>query len=407
MKIHQTFHLVTLLSALTLSASADTFKLQDGRSIEGEISLETADSYILSIEVKKGIRDEISIKKSDVLSIKESKVSAPAKVKSGPPVKRLQKLLPTADLLEEKDYQRLLDRYINPQLKKHADSPEIGAVKEIESTLLAEKERVAKGDIKLGGKWLTAEEVEANKYEVVAAIAAHKIKNHLNAKEYSEAFTELSVLQKGFSDTKPFREVVQLCLKELPIYKAQAQRIVSQADAEVTKRDLSLERLPSAAAIRLKNSLAKEEDEYQEALSKAKAARSSWLPLNRYHPESAETVLRTIDKEILKLKKFDTTYIDSGEIYRNALAELDKNDLKAANSLISQFSKSRPDRVYVSILRDKKKQLSDELRLIKQQKREEAAEQRRLEREAKEKARNMPAEKSEAETPAAKAPAAK
>lgn len=387
MQLPKTLQLVTLLSTLALSANAEIFKLNDGRTLDAKISFETTDSYILSIEVSKGIRDEITVKKSDVISIKKSTPRKRASAKrrsSGPDLKRLQKLLLTADLMDESDYQRLLSRRIEPQLKEHAQSPEIDSIKEIESVLRAEKERVSKGELKLDGKWLTAQEVTANKYEIDAAIIAHKIKKLLKSKDYSEAFTELSLLKDGFVDTKPFREATQLCLKVLPIYQAQARAIVTKADAVALKRDQAIQRLPSAAAIDLKKSLAIEESQYQSALTRAKVAKSSWLPLNRYHPESARSLINTIDKEMVTLQAFDTTnYVDSGELYRRTLEELDKGDTKAASKLISQFSKSRPDKAYVNLLRDKASQLSAELNLIKKQKKEEADELRRLEREAK------------------------
>ena len=57
--------LITLTASLAASiftAQADTYKLKDGRSFEGKIAMETADSYILLVEIQKGVRDEITLK---------------------------------------------------------------------------------------------------------------------------------------------------------------------------------------------------------------------------------------------------------------------------------------------------------------------------------------------------------
>ena len=117
--MYKTLCLASLISAISLTANADTFKIKGGKTYEGKISLETEDSYILLVEVKKGIRDEITVKKSDVKSITKS-------VKKDNSLKEfeaLKTILPTADFLEESDYKRLLATRIKPPRKRFPNSP--------------------------------------------------------------------------------------------------------------------------------------------------------------------------------------------------------------------------------------------------------------------------------------------
>lgn len=359
-----------LLSGLALSASADTFNLKDGSTIEGDIALKSSDSYTLLVEVQKGVRDEVIVKKTDILSISKEDLSLE-------PFKALPKLIPTADLLDVVDYQFILDKKVSPFLKKYPESGKLADAKKIEAVLLAEMEQVKNGSIKVDGKWLTTEELEQNKYEFEAQTKARKVKKYANKGDFGMALTALSKMEKEYKNTKPYHEALDMSLRFLPIYQAQAQKVADNAEKLIKKRDLSLERLASSDLSRVKRILAANEAAYQAQIVEAKKSGSKWLPLNRFHEDSAKSVLQLIERETVRLRKIaDTDYVDGGALYRNILEALDKNELDEAKDELRNFSRVRPPKVHSEYLKSRYAEAVAQMKLIEKQKRAEAAEEK-------------------------------
>jgi hypothetical protein len=372
------FILTCSLAAGLLSAQADTYKLKNGRSFEAEIAMETEDSYILLIEIQKGVRDEITVKKSDVHSITKEDMSHDA-------FKKIQQLLPTSDLLTEKDYQTLISENLTPFLEKHPASEHIAMVKDLEVALLDELAKVRAGELKINGKWLTAEGHAANKYEIEAVLALNPVLLHAKKREFGAALIALAAQEKAYQNTKPYHDALNMCLRLLPYYKSNAQKIVDNAEELIKKRDLSLTRLSSSDKTRITRILAVEEAQYQAQLVKAKKSGGKWLPLNRFHPKSAETVIKSIESESSRLQKIASEgFIDGGAIYREFLESIDKNDLDSAKDQLREFTRSRPPKEYSSNLRDQLSAAVTQMKLIEKQKKAEAEEE---ERKAKEDAK--------------------
>lgn len=387
MKTSQFLTLASLFSALTLSAVADTFHLKNGKKIEGSISLETEDSYLLRVEVKKGIRDEITVKKSDVKSISKAQKKDSSKKK----FEALKALLPTDDLLDESDYKRIIARKITPLLKRYPDSQHLPIASEIEITLLAEITKVKMGEIKFEGQWLTPEQIVANQFEIDSQIAVAGALKNLKAKQYPEAFNILDSVKKDFGSTTAFQTLAEQCLAAVPNYRRQLNKLTANAEKVKQQRDQNLARLPHGDAQRLQRDLDREEAQYQSAINQSKANREKWLPLNQYHPENAKKTLSLLDKETVELQSLlDSGTFNAGTLYRDALFALNKSDLNEANNLINQFGKSRPPRSYSDNLKSLKKEISDAIKEEKRQQRADIRERKLLEKQAKIDAKKKP-----------------
>jgi len=376
------FILTASLAASLFTAQADTYKLKDGRSFEGKIAMETADSYILLIEIQKGDRREITVKKSDIESISKEDKSHDA-------FKKILQLLPTSDLLTEKDYQNLISKNITPFLEEYPTSVHVADVRKLETALLDEQARVKVGELKINGKWLNTGDRAANKYEIEAILALQPVLDHAKNRRFDSALIALAAQEKKYLNTKPYRDALNLSLRFLPFYKLQAQEVVNNSDEIIRKRDLSLERLSSGDKNRVKRILAEEEAQYQSQLSKAKESGGKWLPLNRFHPESAETVLKSIESESKRLQKIASEeYIDGGPIYREFLESIDKNDLDSAKLQLSEFSRTRPPKEYSNDLRGQLSTALAQMKLIETQKKAEAKEEQRKAKEEERKAKD-------------------
>lgn len=381
--------LLLLTASLAVSlfpADADTFRLKGGRLVEGKVAMETADTYILLVEIQKGIRDEITVKKSNIVSVTKEDQSLKA-------FDKIPELLPTDDLLTEKDYQVLIDKKLTPFLEKYPNSKYAAKVREVEEALLDELFLVQSGALKINGKWLTAEDHKANKYEIEAILALNPVFVNAKKHNYGAALITLAEQEKAYKNTKAYHDALDMCLSFLPTYKYRAQTVVDNAPELIRKRDLSLNRLPSSDRNRVDRILAAEEAKYQSQLYKAKQSGGKWLPLNRFHPESAEAVVKSISTESSRLQKLAAEeYTDAGALYRDFLISIDTNDLDLAKDQLNQFSRTRAPKDYSDALRDKYADAVAQMKLIEKQKKAEAEEE---ERKVKEDAKNKTEEKPE------------
>ncbi|MFC4993193.1 PTPDL family protein [Rubritalea tangerina] len=383
-----------IAASLTLAAHADTYKLKDGRTFEGKIAMDAGDSYVLLVEVQKGVRDEITVKKSDIESITKED-------KSGDALPAIKKLLPTADLLKAADYQSIIDSKVKPFYKKYPDSPHTEEVKNIESTLNSELAKVEAGSFKVDGKWLDAAAINSNKFEFEAAQAAKQFETLARKGQFGLALTKLSTMEKEYKNTKPYRDSLDMALRFLPIYQKKAQAIIDNADALIAKRDKALERLSGSEKSRVERLLAAEEAKYQAALKKTTSAKSKWLPLNRYHPKEAKSVIAQIKTETKKIEKLSTEeFTDGGALYREVFNALDTNDLDLAKTKLREFTRTRPPAEHKDYLSSRYSEAVTQMKLIEKQKKEEAAEEARKAKEAESALPDGNTDKTKKDTPA-------
>lgn len=398
--------IAALLSGLIGHSSAEVFRMKDGSKIEGSISLETADSYILLVEVKKGIRDQVTIKKSDVRYKMKSKAKKPQKSPDQAQAKfeALKGLLPTADLMTADDYDELLSKRIEPLLKRYPNSEHKDIAIDLKVSLLEEQTKVSLGEIKFNGEWLGSDEVAANQFEIDAAQISRRAHKHLAKKDYPAALAALSALQNGYQNTDIFHKLLDECLEIIPLYLEQAQQIIDDHAKVVEERDKKLERLSAARSKKLAAKLKREGNAYKQALADMRKSKNKWLPLYRFDPKTAERAITQAQRELKKLEALKgAQYTDASTLYRDLLVAIDSGELKEAQSLSRQFNKARPPRPVANHVRS----LFQEAKAADRQRKKDLADtKRRLKEEAKLKAKEE-AEKPKDEQKKDEAPADK
>ncbi|MFC5050061.1 PTPDL family protein [Rubritalea spongiae] len=388
---------LALLTGITLvtlsSANAEIFTLKNGDTHNGKISYQTEDTYYLLVEVKPGIRNEIAVKKSDVESIKKEDTS-------GDEYEKLSELTPTPDLLSEQDYQRAIENQIDPFLRNYPTSRYRRKVKEIRETLLKELELVKQGAVKLNGKFLSEDEQSYNSYEIDAYLALKEFKTERNL---DEAFEQFENLEEKFLNTKPFKAAIKHAAQLISQYEKQARSIIANSESIQEKRDTTLDRLPPSDRARVRQSLAEEERIYQAKLTRANDRKSKWLPLNRFHPETAEKAISNLEREKTRIKKLSqASSVDAGELYRSALSSLDKIELDKTKDILKELRRADVPDSYIDPINEqleleiatqkelneqRRNELAEAKRKLKEQLAQERAEQRKAAQIAAEKKR--------------------
>lgn len=392
MKLHKKLiSAISIFALLNSTASADKFVMKDGSVINGSIISQTSTSYLLRAEVTNNVYSEKTILKSDVSKI----------IKIDPSIetfKKLKTILPTPNLMEEKDYEAVIKTDLEPFIEKYPNSPHIEEAKSILDTLKKEQHIIKTGGVKLGGKILTSEQIDADRYNVSVAKEYHKFITYASKKQYRPALSTLERLEANYPDSQYTRKAQNTALTILPLYEEKLQKLYDGHETLLTKRERALQSMSSSDKNRTKKIFTAEEQRYQQLLdaTKKNKKKAKWLPINSYFLEPIERNLKMIPSEIKRQKiNIEKPSNDAGRIYRDTYAALGNGDYITAKENFDLFKRAKPPEELVTELEQKLKAAKSAMEAEKAQRKEEealakkqAAEERKKAKQAERDAKN-------------------
>ncbi len=308
--------------SIALPCFADTFTLKDGTVLEGTIVSETADSYVLDVQITKSIKDERTVAKADVVKIGREKADEKA-------FEALGKLTPTPDFMAADDYLVKIAA-VEKFLKANGLSPKAKDAKEILATLKAESAEVTAGGIKMNGKMISAADYAPNAYELDARVQEAKIRSLVKDGQLIPALRVYSDFDRDYRTTLSYGALAALIKQVIQSQVNEAKQALQTLPTRIKERDLGLQRMSSEdrgstdAAI-------KEEAAAIDARYKAeKDAKQKWVTISPFHKASLEDTVRLGETELVRLGKVKTDLgIDGGRAYRDAYSAV-HSDANAA-----------------------------------------------------------------------------
>ena len=360
---------LAVLALLSLQAHADTFNMKDGTSLEASIISETHSEYLLKAEVLNNVYAEKKVLKSDVLSIKKTDHSIAA-------FKKLANLVPTADLTSISAYENIINKQLKPFLAKYPESSHTEEVNSLLDTVNEEYHIVKVGGLKLNGKLITSDEIEADKYNVMATLEYKKFIDFARAKQYRLALITLSTLEKSYSQSTQCRQAQKLALRILPIYEAQLIKLHQNADNLMATRKSTLEGLNSSDQARSSKLLAAQEEKYHmelESVMKSKS-KAKWFPINPVFKEPIEKNVKTIERETKRiLAESEKPTVDAGSLYTMTYNALQEGDYESAKTAFNKFRRAKPPEELVNDLEQSLDEAKSVAKQMDKQKKQDAA----------------------------------
>jgi hypothetical protein len=308
MKIKPAIALLCLLGT-SLPAVSETFKLKDGTTIEGTILRETAESYVLEVQVTKSIRDERTIAKADVASV----------VRAEPDAKdfeSISNLLPTPDMLTADQYAvkiAAVERFI----QKHPTSSKLKTARTMLETLKSESAQLAAGSIKIGGRMVSPADYQANAYEFDARVRESRIRDFVNDNEFLPALRLFAEFDRDYRNTLSYGALITMMKQVIQHQVEEAREALLTLDARTKERNSGLQRMAFEDRKRTEEAI-KEEAAGLEALYKAeKDAKQPWPTTSPYHKASLEDTVKFGQAELVRLAGVKIVLgLDSGKAYR-------------------------------------------------------------------------------------------
>jgi len=342
----KTQKLITLsLLAFALPASADIFVLKDGTRLEGKILSQTADSYMLEVQITKTIKDERTVAKADVKEIESEKLDEKA-------FEPLPKLLPVPDLTSSDEYDRRITA-VNAFIKAYPSSPKVKEANQILSTLKEEAVLVSAGGIKLKGKIIPAEEYKADAYDLDARSAEAKIRQQAASSDWLGTLRSFDAFQKDFKSSNSYAELLPLMQQVFQAYEAQISEAATTFANRQAQQKAGLEQMAVEARANTEAALKDEMNAFEAVYQDEKKSRARWITPNPMHKASLDDSMRAIAQERRRLDSSRFEPVDGGKLYREAWTALKSGEInESANAAVEAVKKAQLPARYFENLKE-------------------------------------------------------
>lgn len=311
------------MAVVTLSgiSNADVFHLKDGRALEGEILSEGEESYLLEVLVARGIRDQITVAKEDVVRIERE-------LPDEKEFAALQNLIPVPDLLSEQEYEQRINA-IREFISTHPESARLGQAQEMLETHLRELTVVEVGGLKLDGKMITRDERLANRYYIDSRMAAAEIGRLAQGSGYLIALRAFKAFEAEYSGSESWHELLPFVRQLANAHKANAQEMLNGIDDRLVRQESGLSRMSPEERRASMRAIADRDAANKQRHDQERAMRNLWPTLVPDYRPTIDDTIRFADQEIRRLSAASTQPLRQptpSQLWRNAVAAVQGGD---------------------------------------------------------------------------------
>ena len=327
---------VAVAALLPLLARAETVTLATGEKVEGKITSETETEVTLEIKVSSSIKDERVIARKDIAKIEKVSPEDTAFQEIGK-----FKIDPQSSLSPE-GYDRIIGALKDFQASYPA-SAHLAEVKQTLANFQAEKTRVAAGEVKFFGKWLSRDEAAKLKIQIDGRQTFDAMKYQTARQDWSGALNTFDVIERKYSTARIYPDAVDLAvqiLTNLQRQVAEQQKMVAY-NQDQFKQTLAMAKPEDLQKIREGDK--REQDQYAAAIAAAKKSGAKWGPIIPRSPESLNAVQAAIPGELTRLKALPAQKMHASVgLVDDAQAALGSGRTDSVESLIAEALKAWP-----------------------------------------------------------------
>jgi hypothetical protein len=321
-----------VLTLLLLPAApiwADSITLVTGETVTGTIKSQTDSEVTIDVPVSASITDERVIRKEDISKIVKEQPDEIA-------YKQLAALQPNPQMsYSSETYDQILNS-LNAFEAQYPNSTYLPEVTKLAAAFQDEKKRVDAGELKYLGQWLSKDEAARRRIQIVAQQIYGTMAQQAAAGEFVPAMQTFATLEQDYSATRSYPAGVTLAIEVLTSLK---QDLVTRmanvkADQDQLKKTIDFTAEPEKSNIIAE---AKAEDDRAAAvITQALNSGSKWVPLIPRSQLSIETLQKTTDSELGRLRAVPVESmnrsIEKVDEARNAISA---GDFKTASTLLS------------------------------------------------------------------------
>lgn len=298
------------ITSLTPRALADAVVIKGGERIEGKILSETDTEVTIQYNASATIKDERTIKKTDVEKIEKASPDVEA-------WNALKEFKVKADSLEPAVYTHYLN-LLNSFVTQFPASANAAAAKASIAALEAEKKRVDAGEFKFDNKWLSKEQVQKERVQLLGNAYLQQMKRFAAGGAIAEAMTAFEQLEKQAPGSAAYPEAVELARLSLTAFKQGAEAGLAKLKSQAAEEKAMLEKLSEPKKSQTAKELKAMRDRAEATIAAIERSGAKWVPLNPATERSLSSISSKAGSEISRLNSIQV------ENMKQSLREVEK-----------------------------------------------------------------------------------
>lgn len=316
------------LACLASGVRADTIVLTNGDRIEGKILSETATEITVEMQVAAGITEDKVIGKTDIA--KMDRVAADELAFRG-----IMNLQPGKTSYLPAQYDAMIGALLG-FITQFSESPHVAEVRATLKAFEAEKKRVAAGEMKFEGLWLSRAEALKQRVQIGGGQYFTAMKS-ANAKgDAIGALNAFATLERNFGGAKVLPEAVPFAQQILVALKPVVERAISNQKINNAEREKGV---AAAGPTQRAELIAAYESEQAKAVADIAAANAAkmWPPFVASSDKCLAAILAKIPTEAKRLEALPVAVMrDSIRAAEKAQTEFASKNGETAAELLAE-----------------------------------------------------------------------
>jgi hypothetical protein len=294
----------TLLVSLA-AARADTVTLNNGSQLTGEILSQTPDDISIEYFVTPTIKDQKTISRDSILKI----VTIPPDEKA---FAALSDRKSPSTLLDTSFHDLLLDKKIPEFLQQFTYSRHVAELRKDVDVLDGERSRLRRGDRKIDGVWLTAEQIQTDPYQSGALLKFAEMKQQVLENDTVGSLKSYELLESSFPGSSVLPDAIDLALDQLS--QLQDRLTLAKANYEVLdkRRQKAIDAFPPDQASEIKGVMDRQSKEAKSSMNAATADGSKFFPVFQNNRDLLEALQLLVTAEQARLTQLQKTPMREG-----------------------------------------------------------------------------------------------
>lgn len=336
---------------ITASFAADRIVLVDSSIEQGTIVKESDGSVTITTETAPG---------SGIYADKEIPRAMIEKIESQDDEAEAFGKLKALELPETSDdtalYDELVQKKIAPFLNRYPEGRFTSEVTTLRDKVLAERGRIAGGEVKIAGTWMARENVE-NDLEAKGQLS---FSNMRRAGSAVESMTAFEILEKKCASSSSFPAAVELAKRKLVEVSAEISRAKMDLDRKLREREQGLQLASVDSRRIMERGIIEEDNAVKAAVERARQTGQRWLPLLP-DAKTLDQLSKLADSEKARLARIDTAKLSGAvEAARTAKQQLEARDLEGAKASLEEATKLWPRYGLLASLKESLKKAQEE-----------------------------------------------
>jgi len=342
--------LLTCLLCLGLaSVRAEWIELQDGTKVEGTILSVTPETVLIEVQTTPSIREAKSFPRETVGKIQRATQDDIA-------FEEIADIAPPATADHPAAYDGPLEK-VRTFAKNYAYSRHMAAARKIMASLETERSRVAAGEVKIDGEWVTADASPADRTELGGRVQLSKMKS---ATDPAAALAAFEVMEKNHNTSSAYPEAVKEAVASIEKLRADLVRTRTELDRRTREQEQGLQLASEDRRLQIEAGITQEKAAVQAQVERVSQSGGKWLPVLA-DAKVLEDLSKLADTEEARLSRIDVEKMSAAvDTVRTARAQLDSGDLEGAKTSLDEAQKLWSQHVLLASLRDSLKKAQDE-----------------------------------------------